>query len=234
MKLLIYTAVWKRPEITEICFMGIKRLQKVSGFDISAFAVISEVEMIPLCEKYGVDWCLTTNHPLGAKKNYGVKQALRKDFDYMIEIGSDDLLKTEALYAYTWDTPVIGFMDFAIVNTENGKCKAIKANIPKYGSGRAIQRFVLESFDLWEPSKSRGMDNSSCKMLAMNKIMQKGVKCSEPVVVALKSDVNLWSYSLTQGGPYPLEEALKGLSEEEVNAIKCLTTANRLESLTSA
>lgn len=234
MKLLIYPAVWKRPEITEICFMGIKRLQKVPGFDISAFAVISEVEMIPLCDKYGVDWCLTANHPLGTKKNYGVKQALRKDFDYMIEIGSDDLLKTEALYAYTWDAPVVGLMDFAIVNTENGKCKTIKSNIPKYGSGRAIQRFVLESFDLWEDSKSRGMDNSSCRILATNRIMQKGVKCSEPVVVALKSNVNLWSFSLTQGETYPLERALNGLSIEEVNAIKCLITENKSESLTSA
>jgi hypothetical protein len=222
MKLLIYTAVWKRPEITEICFMGIKRLKKVPGFDISAFAVISEVEMIPLCEKYEVDWCMTKNHPLGAKKNYGVKQALRKDFDYMIEIGSDDLLKTEALHTYTWDAPVIGLMDFAIVNTENGKCKAIKTNIPKYGSGRALQRFVLESFDLWEDSKSRGMDNSSCNILAMNRIMQKGVKSKKPLVVALKSEVNLWSYSLTQGEKYSLEKALEGLSEEEVNAIQSL------------
>src|SRR5688500_10590245 len=106
MKLLIYTAVWQRPEITEICFMGIKRLQKIHKFYISDFAVISEDSMLRLCNKYGVDWCMHENLRLGSKKNYGVKQALKKDFDYMIEIDSDDLLKNEVLTTYKWNAPV--------------------------------------------------------------------------------------------------------------------------------
>lgn len=222
MRILIFTAVWKRPEITEICFMGINRLKRVPGFDVKGFAVISEESMIPLCNKYGVDWCMAANHPLGAKKNYGVKQALKHDFDYMIEIGSDDLLKDEVLRLYKWDAPVLGLMDFALVDTHNGNAKRITTNIPKYGAGRAIQRFVLESFELWNDKLSRGMDNSSSMKLGQAGIMQRGVRSEEPLVVGLKSDVNLWSYKSIPGEKYSLDKALEGLSTEEVNAIKAL------------
>lgn len=225
MKLLIFLAVWKRPEITEICFMGIQRLQKVPGFQISAFAVISEVEMIPLCERYGVEWCMAANHPLGAKKNYGVKEALRKDFEYLIEIGSDDLLKDEILQAYKWDAPVLGLMDFALINTHKGYCKKVTSSIPKFGAGRAIKRFVIESMKLWDDNKIRGMDNNSSINLAVNGFMMRGVRCEDPVAIALKSELNLWGYSAMPGSKYPLEKALEGLSIEEVTAIKSLQYA---------
>ncbi|HYF69090.1 MAG TPA: hypothetical protein VD884_13195 [Ohtaekwangia sp.] len=225
MKILVFVPVWKRPEITEICFMGIKRLQKVPGYEVNGFAVISEPNMIGLCEKYGIGWCLTANNPLGAKKNFGVKQALRYDFDYMIEIGSDDLLKDDVLDAYNWDAPVIGLMDFAIIDTFNGRCKRLSTNIPKFGAGRAIKRYVLESFTLWHDAKNRGLDNSSSINMAVNRISQRGIRSEQPLSVALKSDVNLWSYNVIKGVKYPIESALNGLSEEEVTAIKALQYA---------
>ncbi len=202
--------------------MGLSRLKNLGKYPMECFAVISEESMIPLCDKYGIDWCMAANHPLGAKKNYGVKQALRKDFDYMIEIGSDDLFKNEFLDVYKWDAPVLGLMDFALINTENGNCKRVSTNIPKFGAGRAIQRFVLESFKLWTDGRSRGMDNDSTRTFALNRLMQRGVRTSEPVAIGLKSDINIWSYKGMPGAKYPLEKALDGLSEEEVKAIESL------------
>src|SRR6478752_4031551 len=96
-RLLVFLAVWKRPEITEICFMGIDRLRKTGLFPIEAFAVISEESMIPLCEKYNIDYCFYKNEPLGEKKNFGLTEAYKKEWDYLVEIGSDDLLKNEYL-----------------------------------------------------------------------------------------------------------------------------------------
>lgn len=226
MKLLIYTAVWKRPEITEICFMGIQRLQKVPGFHVESFAVISEPDMIGLCEKYGVHWALAPNHPLGAKKNFGIKQTLKYDYEYLIEIGSDDLLKTEALYSYGWDAPVLGLMDFALINTRNGQAKRISTTIPKFGAGRAIKRFVIENFKIWNDANCRGLDNSSTFELAKNGIMMKGVKTDGPLVVGLKSGVNLWDFDSLAGKRYDINTALNGLSEEEITAIKCLVAKN--------
>src|SRR5688572_7778218 len=127
-KLLIFLAVWKRPEITEICFMGINRLRKSGLFPIEAFAVISEESMIPLCEKYDVQYCFYKNQPLGEKKNYGLSQAMKKDFDYLIEIGSDDLLKTELLEAYApyfGHKHFIGLSSFYYLNSEDFECRKI-------------------------------------------------------------------------------------------------------------
>jgi hypothetical protein len=225
MKLLIFTAVWQRREITEICFMGINRLQKCGTWNIQAFAVISEESMIPICEKYGVGWTMFQNQPLGAKKNHGIKEALKLDFDYLIEIGSDDLLKNEALDLYKWDAPVIGLMDFALINTASGQCKKIDTNIPKFGAGRAIQRQVLEHGKLWSDKLSKGMDNNSAMSIGRAGFTQKGVRSENPVAIALKSGVNIWAYKSIHGKPYPLEKALEGLSEEEVNAINDLHVA---------
>jgi hypothetical protein len=92
-KILIYLAVWKRPQITELCFLGIQRLRR--SFNVEALAVISEEEMKPLCEKYGVHWVMYKNEPLGEKKNYGLRKAKEFDFEYLMEIGSDDKLSVE-------------------------------------------------------------------------------------------------------------------------------------------
>src|SRR5690348_6599448 len=99
-KLLIYLAVWKRPEITELCLVGLNRLKTHPCFDIDILAVISEESMIPLCEKYGVKWVMSENRPLGRKKNNGLQEARKFEFDYLMEIGSDDLVLNELLDWY--------------------------------------------------------------------------------------------------------------------------------------
>lgn len=226
MKLLIYTAVWKRPEITEICFMGIKRLQKVHGFEISAFAVISEESMIPLCEKYGVDWCMYDNLPLGRKKNYGVSQALKKDFDYLIEIGSDDLLKNEYLEAIApyFGADLIGIDHCIYINSETGGCRSVV--FPKgFGMGRAMSRKAIEKVGkIWPDGISQSMDNNSIMTFALQRIGETRVKSLVPLGIDIKSKVNIWPYSAYTGlsEKYPIEKAFDGLNSEEVTAIKML------------
>jgi hypothetical protein len=61
--------------------------------------------------------------------------------------------------------------------------------------------------------------------------MQKGIRTQEPLAISLRSAVNLWSYDSMEGGAYPLDKALSGLSEEEINAIRCLAAKNKSESL---
>lgn len=82
--------------------MGLKRLMEYrpDKFQSSAFAVISEVEMIPLCEKYGIEYLMHENLPVGMKKNAGLSEVLKKDFDYLIELGSDDLMLNNILDLY--------------------------------------------------------------------------------------------------------------------------------------
>jgi hypothetical protein len=225
-KLLIFLAVWKRPEITEICFMGIRRLQKVAGFHVESFAVISEPSMIPLCEKYGVGWCMYKNQPLGDKKNYGLRQAMKKDFDYLVEIGSDDILKNGFLNLYNWDRDVFGLGDFIMMNTKDGECRRLSKQHAYYGVGRAISKRALEAVqELWNNKLNHGLDNQSTFLLARRGFLEKRVSSHEPVAIDLKSDVNIWPFE-RKGIAYDTNLALNDLSEEEITAIKNLYAKN--------
>src|SRR6478736_8593969 len=120
-KILVYLAVWKRPEITELCFRGVKRIQQHPDFDIQALAVISEPGMIGLCEKYGIAWMMYKNEPLGEKKNAGLQKAKEFDFDYLMEIGSDDIVLNELLEdykKYIGENEIFGIADAAYINSE--------------------------------------------------------------------------------------------------------------------
>lgn len=146
MKLLIFLAVWKRPEITEICFMGLGRLRKKSRLPIECFAVISEKSMIPLCNKYDIKYTFYKNDPLGEKKNHGLTEAMKLKWDYIIEIGSDDLVKDELLEKYEnyfGKYEMFGTKDSVIIDSVTGKCRRLTSDTP-YGLGRCISREVIE------------------------------------------------------------------------------------------
>ena len=225
--LLFFLAVWRRPVITEICFMGISRLRKVPGFNIQSLAVISEESMIPLCEKYGVDWCITKNDPLGAKKNYGLSQAMRKDFDYLVEIGSDDIFKDEFLSLYDWDRDVMALSDFLMLDTKTGAVRRRSKHHAYFGTGRAVSKSALEKVgNLWPDKINKGLDNNSTYILARKGFLEKRITSTEPVAIGLKSDVNIWPFD-SAGSEYSIDDALNGLSKEEINAIQCLITKNK-------
>lgn len=244
MKIVLYLAVWQRPEITEICFMGLQRLMKRTDFEVSAFAVISEESMIPLCEKYGVDYCMFNNFPLGEKKNNGLNEVMKRDFDYLIELGSDDLIKDEVLVAYK---PYFGVRDFlsltsvCFIDSETGNCKATEPRT-FFGLGRAISKAGLHKaairkdgkYRLWRSYLNKGLDNDSAFRLAFSGVLEKRVRTTDPIVIDIKSAVNIHGFDKIEGFDYPLEKALEGLSENEINAIQCLTTKNKSASLISA
>lgn len=148
MRVLIFLAAWKRPEITEICFVGINRLRKNSRFPIETLVVISEESMIPLCDKYNIRWTFYKNDPLGEKKNHALNVAMNDiAWDYLIEIGSDDIIKDELLELYY---PLMGKYDFfgtkdaVVINSATGQCRRLRSDTP-YGLGRCVSRKALES-----------------------------------------------------------------------------------------
>jgi len=224
-KLLIFLAVWKRPEITEICFMGIDRLRKTGLFPIEAFAVISEESMIPLCEKYTIDYCFYKNDPLGEKKNFGLSEAYKKDFDYLIEIGSDDLLKDEYLIEIAKYLPadLLTINNFAYLNSEDGECRMYKSKT-SFGIGRVISRKALDKVGtrIWSDRLNKGMDNNSTFFFARHGVLERRIKTSEPLAIDIKSVENIWPFNYLNGVYIDADEVMKGLSEQEIESIKSL------------
>lgn len=206
--------------------MGLERLRK--KFQVESFAVISEESMKPLCKKYGVDYCYHENYPLGAKKNFGLTKSMKKNFDFLVEIGSDDLLKDDFVGLYPFDRDVFGLRDFAIIDTQTGDCRRLSDRDARFGLGRAISRKAIESFNhhgvyrMWSDRIGKGLDNDSTFALARNGFLEKRYSADEPLAIDLKSAVNIWPFNHSMGIDYSIDKALKGLGENEVTAIKSM------------
>lgn len=218
--------------------MGIKRLQKHPDFHIQAVAVISEESMIPLCKMYGIHWVMAENTPLGAKKNKGLQHCKQFVFDYLMEIGSDDLILNELLddyKNYIGKYEFFGINDSAYINSETGECRRLISYQSTYGAGRMIHRNILDAADwkLWNDQINKGMDNNSILSLLKKGIGYKKVTPMDfPGVIDIKSKENIWKFNHYLGKPYDKEEIFKRLSIEEVNMIESYVTIEA-ESITA-
>jgi hypothetical protein len=150
-KILFFLAVWQRPEITELCFMGLKRLMKRGN--VKCMAVISEESMRPLCKKYGIDFIEHENLPLGRKKNALLNAIMKQDFDYAIELGSDDLIFDDVFEKYKpfmdAGEDLFGSNQMIFVDAIMGHCRHYTAQEEQYGRGwglgRCFSRRALEA-----------------------------------------------------------------------------------------
>jgi len=148
-RILIFLACWKRPEITEVCFAGIQRLKAYDPdrFRVEALAVISEESMIPLCDRYGIAWTMSENRPVGRKKNNGLNEAFKYEWDYLLEMGSDDLLRNEVLEVYEpyfkRGTPLMGMTRLIFMDSASGEAREYE-NAAVFGMGRAMSREMLQ------------------------------------------------------------------------------------------
>ena len=250
--------------------MGLNRLKRAGLFPVDFLAVISEDSMKPLCKKYGIDYVEHDNLPLGRKKNFGLTEAFKKDWDYLIELGSDDVLKTELLELYRpyfQSNPLLHLSTFCYLNSIDLDCRLINTSV-SYGMGRAIERSTLEKcargveiqamddlmcpgrsvfkggigffkkkdaevmekvgqakvlsdekYKIWNDEINKRLDNNSNFFLARNGVMGHQIRSDEPMAIDIKSEENIWAFNKEAGTPYDLTSALKGLSEEEKQAI---------------
>ncbi len=141
MKILVYMAIWKRPEITERCFKAIKKL----GLEV--FAVVSEDWAEDLCKKYKAGFVRTENNPLGKKLNTGLAALIDKRFDYLMTMGSDNFINPRLLDVYEYYmNKKIGLIGIDKVYFMQGdKTKFVDYQLQIIGAGRMISREALET-----------------------------------------------------------------------------------------
>ena len=225
-KVLVLIPLWRRPEITEICFLGLERLKTHPSYSIQVLCIVSEPDMIPLCEKYGHMWVEAENHPLGRKKNVGLKHAENLDFDFLMELGSDDLVLNELLDDYLHlipDHDFFGISDIAFLDIYSLEARRYTNQAAMYGAGRMIKRWVLEraNFKIWDDKGSRLMDGTSAERLRGIAKYRQMYPRTRPQVMDIKSDQNIWEYNAFLGMEYNANEFFERISSEEVEAIKC-------------
>ncbi len=200
-RILTFTPVWRRPEIFEICLTGLKRLQsyRPDKFQIRPFFIVSESQAAQQVERYGFDFIYWENKPLGAKKNAGLKYAMQNfEFDYLMELGSDDLIANKwldiiepyCLKSVPQITPdSVWFIDVNTKETTYWKTDKI------LGLGRCISRKALAEFapnyNLWTPERNRGLDTCSWINLASVGIDNLLIEMDDIYTIDLKSEVNI-------------------------------------------
>ena len=147
MKVLIYFAVHQRLEILKVCLAGIKRLQKHStAIEYIPFAVCSTKKESTVLSHHGVQNIIHPNQPLGAKKNAGLRAALLLEWDYLLELGSDDLIHESLMDAYlTYMQSGVDFFGVRKVMFYDTISKQVAQweNGFVIGAGRMIKRSVF-------------------------------------------------------------------------------------------
>ena len=195
MKIHILTALWKRPKITDVFIQGCKRL----GYPVTAS--ISETSYISICEANNINWIMTPNKPLGAKWNSGLRQSLIHEWDYLLILGSDDLISNCLINRYMtytgWD--MIGVRDMYVY--KDGAIKYFRYNQERsVGAGRLIKRSAIEKCGmLWSDHKNKGLDGHCSKRLRMKRLKEIAINMGDSIVVDIKSDTNMNSFEKLEG-----------------------------------
>jgi hypothetical protein len=145
MKIHLLTCFFRRRNITEIYLEGIKRLSK--DFDIDYTFVTSEDEDTRYLTEKGYETYVYENHPLSDKWQFGLNTALQKKWDYLLIMGSDDLLSNEGL-GLLLDNSYSnkGFGDIFFYNSPTKEWAYMKYEKDRLiGAGRLISREAIEN-----------------------------------------------------------------------------------------
>jgi hypothetical protein len=236
MKILIFTSIEGRQEITDLFLMGVKRLKifpKDNPNSFELFCVCSTQNDSDYLTSKGVEHCIYPNKPLSAKMDYGFKQALKKDFDYMLRLGSDDLLDHEVFEKYyndlmKDDLPYFGMGTIGVVNYET-----LEAIVYRYkykgdrilGGGSMLSRSLCLKFEVNllynRKPLNRGLDNASDLEIRKH-VKQTLVTTDKPMLIDIKSKKNIHGFGVVAKGmkKTDINELTHFLSVEEDTMLK--------------
>ena len=220
-KILILVPVWKREAITKICFDNLKELQK--DFDIQVLCIVSEQWAKETAFKYGFKFVEASNDCLGTKMNIGVRKALEYDFDYLMNLGSDDIITKELFKSYYHyfqnDVPFFGPTRLTFVDSEAKETALFDYGI-MIGAGRCIKKNEIKKVcavgEMYDKIKA-GLDMNSMKKFTCSM-----TEIENPFnsIYDIKSNTNIWSYKdFKKKKEIDFEEGVSGLSTKQIDNI---------------
>jgi len=182
MKALIFIPVWRRVPEAKLTYKGIHRIQKVlkeEEIDSQVLVISSEPEHTELAkkEKFLVTEC--ENFPVGQKHNCGLNYAMSLEWDYLFQMGSNNLLTDT--YIQLWaktakeNVKIFGTRKFYNILPDREHITEFKTKYAYIlsGVGRGIRRDIIEEClktgPVWPEYENKKLDRGSRLKLNVDK-----------------------------------------------------------------
>jgi hypothetical protein len=238
-RVVVLTCIWKRYEVLEIFVTAVKRMQRDSSkiCEIEVVAVGSnEPNAKLLCEQQGIHYLDSENKPLGRKWNKGLEFCQSLSPDFVLIMGSDDILSSNVIPLYLKYAgegfDYIGLLDIFFYNALDNEMiywpgYTNQRRGESLGLGRFIGKKILDRYDwrLWDDELNMALDNSMTKRLRSGKFREKIFSAKRAGVMSLdiKGAQNISKFSHFKGVKVDTHLSLeKMLPVEEVNWILSL------------
>jgi hypothetical protein len=210
MKVAIVSCVWKRPEVFEMFAKGVKHLIANSKTEFIVIISGSEGEVSKqMVEKHGFIYVEMPNDPLSVKANKPVLIAKEYNVDYVLAVGSDDVISPELMRIYEKHMSrlidYIAVLDFYFYDTNSGRSSYWGGYKESYreghacGAGRLMSKKLLEqwAWQPWEVKHSKVLDSSIQEKLKATPHTSEVFSIKEHGVFALdiKSSTNMTPFA---------------------------------------
>jgi hypothetical protein len=217
------TGMWKRPEVFEIFAKGIKHIQNNTPIIVHCIVSGSEGSTSRnQAEKYGFHYIETNNYPLSDKMNQPLQIAKKLNSDYVICLGSDDVIElklfNEYLYWMNKGYDFIGLLDFYFLNLPKNKSVYWRGyrgsrKGDTVGAVRCLSKWLLDqmNWELWQNGLMKGLDASMKRKLADLNYREKKIRLKDLGLYAMdiKTEENITEFKQYDNSVFIDATALK-------------------------
>jgi len=206
MKLAIITGIWGRPEVFRLFARGIKKLIKESDLEITCIVAGSQGIISKQSVPKEFYYAEVPNQPLGHKMNVTSLIAQAFHPDYVLCVGSDDIITPECLKVYHQimqrGVDYICMNDLYFYDIVSGKALYWAGYNQRtnrghaVGTGRMLSKKLMDQLE-WRPWCRTGfdhvLDTGMHTKLSRLKFCSEMFSCKEHGVMAVdvKSKVNM-------------------------------------------
>lgn len=223
-KTVILLPIWGRKAITTLCLKNLKRLKDKYNFEV--MCVVSESWAKMESFNCGFRWIEVSNDDLGHKMNVGVEEVMKLDFDYMMNLGSDDIINEKLFEIYEpyikKEVGMFGITEVTFIDSQSKETKICDYQI-LIGAGRMISKKYLEQFVIvdgksimYDKGISKGLDINSMKKFDCTKTE---IATAGNLIWDIKGNDNIWVYNNIGGTSVDFETGTLGMSTEQLDDI---------------
>jgi hypothetical protein len=209
---MVLLPIWGRKAITNICLKNWARLKESENIDV--LCVVSEQWAKIEAVKHGFKYVEVSNDDLGNKMNVGVQYALKFKWDYLMNMGSDDLVSERMFRLYEQYTikerPMFGLTKLVFFDSKEKSAKSVNYGC-MIGAGRCIRRDVLkrhamtgDKVTMYDEGIDRCLDNNSRKRFFT--VSMDEIQNDPELLIDIKGDENIWSYDFLDGEKVELKD----------------------------